>query len=220
MSVYADEALAVQAVRQGAQDYLVKGTVTADGLGRALHYAVERHRMLALLRGLSLVDDLTGLYNRRGFASLAASHLSLSNRMGRRFHLVFGDLDGLKQINDTHGHQMGDAAIRAAADILRATFRQSDVLARLGGDEFVVLALETTDASEGALLARLELQLDAFNAGSGLPFMVGMTAGVVAFDADQPHTLEEVLARADDALYARKRARRAAAAGSRLLDVA
>ena len=208
MSASNDEALAVQAVRRGAQDYLVKGQVTVEMLARAIRYGVERHRLLCLVRGMSLLDDMTGLYNRRGFASLANGHLLLASRSGRRFHLVFADVDGLKQINDTLGHRMGDEAIVAAACVLKATFRQSDVIARLGGDEFVVLALETTDDSDATLLARLDAHLADFNSDSALPFVLAMSAGVVAFDTDQPHTLDEVLARADEALYARKRARK------------
>ena len=127
MSSHRDEDLAVTAVRNGAQDYLMKGQVTIESLARALQYGIERHRLLASIRGLSLVDDLTGLYNRRGFLSLGASHLLLSQRGCRRFVMLYADLDGLKEINDTFGHREGDVAIIKTAEILRRTFRMSDV---------------------------------------------------------------------------------------------
>jgi len=208
-----DESLAISAVRQGAQDYLVKGQVTAEALGRAIRYALERHRLMDALRSLSLIDDLTGLYNRRGFLTLAESHLQLARRGKRRAVLVFGDLDGLKQVNDSHGHHSGDLALRAAAQVLRASFRQSDLIARLGGDEFAVLAHESAESHDAVLLRRLEEQFAAWNAQSSLPFRVGMSVGLVGFQPDRDGALEEALARADEALYRQKRARRAASAG-------
>jgi diguanylate cyclase (GGDEF)-like protein len=210
MSADEGEALALESVRLGAQDYLTKGHVTTASLGRAVRYALERHRLVASLRGLSLVDDLTGLYNRRGFMTLAEAHLRVAMRAGRRFLLVYADLDGLKQINDTLGHRYGDEALVKMADVLRATFRQSDILARLGGDEFVVLAAEAGNDTEHTLLTRLETQLNILNAGSSLPFRVSCSAGVAAFDTTSTSTLEEMLARADRLLYERKRERKRA----------
>jgi diguanylate cyclase (GGDEF)-like protein len=208
MSADEDDALALEAVRLGAQDYLAKGHVTTASLGRAVRYALERHRLVSSLRGLSLVDDLTGLYNRRGFMTLAEAHLRVAMRAGRRFLLVYADLDGLKQINDTLGHRYGDEALVKMGEVLRTTFRQSDIIARLGGDEFVVLAAEAGNDTEHALLARLESQLNAFNAGSGLPFRVWCSAGVAEFDAASTCSLEEMLVRADQLLYQRKRERK------------
>ena len=177
MSADEGEALALESVRLGAQDYLTKGHVTTASLGRAVRYALERHRLVASLRGLSLVDDLTGLYNRRGFMTLAEAHLRVAMRAGQRFLLVYADLDGLKEINDTLGHRYGDEALVKMADVLRATFRQSDILARLGGDEFVVLAAEAWNDTEHTLLTRLETQLNILNAGSSLPFRGVMQRG-------------------------------------------
>jgi diguanylate cyclase (GGDEF)-like protein len=208
MSAHREEDLAVTAVRNGAQDYLMKGQVTIESLARAIQYGVERHRLLASIRGLSLVDDLTGLCNRRGFLSLGTSHLQLSQRAGRRFIMLYADLDGLKEINDTFGHREGDVAIVKTAEILRRTFRMSDVVARMGGDEFVVLAVEAGNDPSQALLRRVQRQLDEFNAESRLPYELSVSAGVMAYDFTSPLTLEEMLAEADQALYVRKRGRR------------
>lgn len=202
-----DAALGVEAVRLGAQDYLVKGQVTPDGLTRAIRYSMERHRMLAALRGLSLVDELTGLYNRRGFLTLAQSHITQAARAQRRFVLVMADLDGLKPINDTYGHADGDGAIRLAADVLRQSFRSTDVLARLGGDEYAVLALETHEGSERAMQARVEAGLQAANASGERPYRIGMSMGLFPFAADGRTPLEELMARADQLLYEQKRSR-------------
>ena len=205
MSAHRDEDLAVTAVRNGAQDYLMKGQVTIESLARSIQYGLERHRLLHSIRGLSLVDDLTGLYNRRGFHSLGTSHLHLAQRACRRFVLLYADVDGLKEINDTFGHREGDVAIIKTAEILRATFRHSDVLARLGGDEFVVLAVEAANDTDQQLLNRLQTQVDLFNADSRLAYDISLSAGVAGYEFTSPLKIEEMLAEADRALYARKR---------------
>jgi diguanylate cyclase (GGDEF)-like protein len=208
MSSHRDEDLAVTAVRNGAQDYLMKGQVTIEALARSIQYGLERHRLLHSMRGLSLIDDLTGLYNRRGFLSLGLAHRHLAQRAGRRFVLLYADLDGLKEINDTFGHREGDTAIVKAGEILRATFRHSDVVARLGGDEFVVLAVEAANDTDQQLLLRLRRQVDQFNLGSRLPYDVSLSAGVAGFDHASRLALEEMIDQADRALYAEKGRRR------------
>ena len=208
MSSHHDEDLAVTAVRNGAQDYLMKGQVTIESLARSIQYGLERHRLLHSIRGLSLVDDLTGLYNRRGFLSLGTSHLHLAQRASRRFVLLYADVDGLKEINDTFGHREGDVAIIKTAEILRTTFRHSDVVARLGGDEFVVIAVEAASDTDQQMLNRLQAQIDAFNADSRLAYDLSLSAGIAGYESTSPLKLEEMLAEADRALYARKRGRR------------
>jgi PleD family two-component response regulator len=151
-----DEALAVRTIQLGAQDYLIKGELNKNILVRALCYAIERHRMQEQIRSLSLVDELTGLYNRRGFLTLASQQLKLAHRLKKRMLLVFADLDGMKRINDTLGHQEGDKALIEIAKILKETFRESDIIARLGGDEFVVLTLEKSVSSDDAITKRLQ----------------------------------------------------------------
>ena len=125
-------------------------------------------------------------YNRRGFISLATSHLEPGHRGGRRFVLLYADLDGLKQINDTYGHREGDLAIIKAADVLRNTFRTSDIVARRGGDEFVVLAVEAAGYFEDLLVTRLEQHLAEFNRRTRLPYALGMSAGVSGYEFTSP----------------------------------
>lgn len=132
-----DEVLAVEALRLGVQDFLGKEGLGRAALVRSLRYSIERHRLQKSLQNLSLLDDLTGLYNRRGFLALAEQHLRVIQRKGAAL-LIYVDLDDLKVINDTHGHLEGNRALIVTANVLRACFRQSDILARLGGDEFCV----------------------------------------------------------------------------------
>jgi diguanylate cyclase (GGDEF)-like protein/PAS domain S-box-containing protein len=154
------------------------------------------------LRSQSTLDELTGLHNRRGFLTLAEECLRLADRNREAVLLVFADLDNLKTVNDTLGHLAGDQALQDVAAVLKQTFRTSDVIARLGGDEFAILAMETPLASQESLLTRLHHNLAARNAGSAMP--LSLSLGVAGYDWEHPCTLEELLARADAAMYAQK----------------
>ena len=164
----------------------------------------ERVRMEEELRAMALVDELTGLYNRRGFLTLARQQLKTANRMKTRLSLLFSDFDGLKRINDTLGHAEGDRALRETADVFRQTFRESDIISRIGGDEFVVLALETREDNVGVLIARLRENLAARNAVGDLRYKLSLTVGAARYDPEHPCSIEELMARADRAMYKRK----------------
>ena len=205
LTALGDEALALEAVGKGAQDYLPKGETDGKTLFRVIRYAIERHRMQTALRSLSMLDDLTGLYNRRGFVRLAGQHLKLASRTKRGSLLVFADLDGLKSINDTFGHQEGDRALIDTADVLRGTFRTSDVIARIGGDEFAILAIEARQDSADALAARIQEKLRDHNAQKLRRYKLSLSLGVAALDPQRTSSLEELMAQADAALYTHKR---------------
>jgi diguanylate cyclase (GGDEF)-like protein len=112
-------------------------------------------------------------------------------------------MDGHKRINDTHGHDEGSRAITAAAEVLRRTFRDSDVVARLGGDEFAVLVVEPGEHGTESFAERLTEGLAHYNEGSGAPYAVAMSVGASRFDGS--HTIEEAVARADELMYQEKR---------------
>jgi diguanylate cyclase (GGDEF)-like protein len=195
-------------VRWGAQDYLVKDEVSAAVLGRAVRHAIERHQLLSALRSLSLIDDLTGLYNRRGFTDLGEQHLKLARRTARGVAVVFLDLDRFKTINDSLGHHVGDRALQKVADILRATFRRSDIIARLGGDEFAVLALEASGESAEALVDRLRERFREFSDSTRESYRLGASIGMARHDGDLRMRLEDLLAEADTGMYREKRDKR------------
>jgi diguanylate cyclase (GGDEF)-like protein len=157
------------------------------------------------LRALTLTDDLTGVHNRRGFLALAEQQLKFARRNQRELVLLFVDMDDFKSINDRYGHREGDAALETAAQILRGTFRDSDVVARLGGDEFVVLAADT--GSSQAIVDRLARSLDQHNAAATRPYRLSFSVGVARFDPAAPPSIEELLATADAMLYEQKRLR-------------
>jgi len=199
-----DEDMALRMVKSGAQDYLVKGEVSPDLLLRSVRYAVERHRLTSALRSLSLIDDLTGLYNRRGFSDLGEQHLRLARRTARAVLLVYVDLDDLKAINDTLGHQAGDRALVRVADLLRETFRQSDIIARIGGDEFAVMALEASEENEAHLIRRLRAGVRDVNQENGEAFDLSISIGSARFSGEGATRLNDLLSEVDEAMYQEK----------------
>ncbi|MBI3319769.1 MAG: diguanylate cyclase [Candidatus Omnitrophica bacterium] len=201
-----DETLAMRAVKEGAQDYLVKGHVDSNLLIRALQYAMTRHQLQEELRALSLIDELTGLHNRRGFLALAQQQVKLANRTKRPFLLLMADVDGLKTINDTCGHATGDLALTETATVLKATFRDSDIVARLGGDEFAALLIEADARADSALITeRLHQQLTALNAQPNRRHLLSISAGIALYDPHHPSSIEELLTQADALMYSQKR---------------
>ncbi len=211
----ADEDAAVSTVQAGAQDYLVKSEVGPSIIVRSIRHGIERHRLFSALRSLSLIDDLTGLYNRRGFADLGEQYLKLARRSGRGVTMVYLDLDRFKTINDSLGHHVGDRALLKVADILRATFRRSDIIARLGGDEFGVLALEAADESSESLVERLRERVVDFNESSAEPFQLHVSIGMAHHDDEPKVRLADMVAEADAAMYREKHAKKAAAGRER-----
>ncbi len=182
---------------------------TEEGIlvSSAIRDSSDRKRMEEALRSLSLADDLTGLHSRRGFLELAPTLLRLAARRRERAILLCADLDGLKAINDSHGHSAGDRAIRAVASVLTETFRRADVLARIGGDEFAALALTGLEGAS-AIRHRLRRRIEEEDASGRLGFPFALSVGTALFDPESPTPLETLLQRADAAMYAEKRAKR------------
>jgi len=205
-----NESSALDAVREGAQDYLIKGQVNARGLSRTILYAIERYRTQSTLRSLSLTDELTGLYNRRGFITLGEQALKSAQRAKSHLYLYFADLDGLKKINDTFGHPDGDRAIAGAAEVLRKTFRQSDIVARIGGDEFAALAAEDQTGGSDILISRLMGNLSHYNLQNPHAYKISISVGVTRYNPEVPVPMEELLSQADKVLYVSKEKKHAA----------
>jgi diguanylate cyclase (GGDEF)-like protein/PAS domain S-box-containing protein len=172
----------------------------------------KRTQMEEALKSLALMDELTGLYNRRGFMALAERQLKVARRKGQTLMLLAADLDGLKQINDQHGHAVGDQALIAAATVLRQTYREADVVARLGGDEFTVFPLDASAESGPLLVERLAERLRAWNVVNQAPYLLSLSVGYSVVDpGDRSKTLEQALWEADAQLYAGRRDRAAQA---------
>jgi diguanylate cyclase (GGDEF)-like protein/PAS domain S-box-containing protein len=174
------------------------------GVVHVVRNITERKREEETLRALSLVDELTGLYNRRGFISLAEHALKTARRLNRFMWLLFADLDGLKDINDALGHREGDQALMETAGILKKTFREADILGRLGGDEFVALGMETAGTTNEQVMDRLQQRLNDRNARDSLGYRLSLSLGFARFNPQSPVSFEELLAEADQRMYQEK----------------
>ena len=165
----------------------------------------ERKRMEEELREMSLRDGLTGLYNRRGFITLAEQQFKTANRAKRQMRLVFIDCDDLKWINDTLGHEEGDKALLDTANVLRQTFRESDIVARLGGDEFAVLAIDIAELNPEDFSKRFQQNIDAFNEKESRPYRLAMSWGTAVYDPESPMSLDQLMSAADELMYNQKK---------------
>lgn len=181
---------------------------TSDGLAVTVHDISMHKREERRLRRASLTDDLTGLYNRRGFLALAEQQLRVARRHGKDAVVMYADMDDFKQINDTYGHAVGDRALVAVGRLLADTVRDCDVVARLGGDEFTVLALDADGAGARAIQRRVDERLAVLNASEAFPTTISLTVGFTRVRPTDTAGISELLARADQLLYQRKRRRR------------
>ncbi|NTU43851.1 MAG: diguanylate cyclase, partial [Nitrospirales bacterium] len=201
-----DEKTAVEAVQRGAQDYLEKSLISPAILTRSIRYAIERQKLRKTIQELTLMDELTGIYNRKGFMSLGGHHISVADRSGRGLILFYCDIDGLKKINDTLGHEAGDQVLQETGRILRETFRESDLIARLGGDEFAVLVSNVDRTNDAILRKRLWENMERYNnSKKGRQYDLSLSAGAVYYDPSSPCPLAELMSRADKEMYREKR---------------
>lgn len=184
-----------------------------DEKGHITHYVgvkadiTQRKQTEAKLRELSLTDELTGLSNRRGFTLLAEQQIKLSQRLQQGFSLFFADMDGMKRINDQLGHAIGDQALQEMANLLKESFRASDIVARIGGDEFVCLSVDAKPAEIAANLARLQQNIAQVNQNTSRPYTLSLSIGAATYDPANPTDLETLLAEADKQMYLAKKAK-------------
>jgi diguanylate cyclase (GGDEF)-like protein len=188
-----------QAMDTGASDFIKKPFTVQELVMRIKHV-----RMQEKLRTISITDELTGLLNRRGFFALAEQQMKIQARTRMSMSLLFADLDQFKAINDTWGHQQGDLALASMADIFKQTFRESDIIARMSGDEFAVLLMDAPENNTALITERLQENIRSFNDGSGVPFTLSISIGIVAHDPERASTIDDLLKEADDLMYRNK----------------
>jgi diguanylate cyclase (GGDEF)-like protein/PAS domain S-box-containing protein len=169
----------------------------------------ELKRAEEALRGLSLTDDLTGLYNHRGFFAFAEQYAKTIKRSGNNLLFVYADMDGLKKINDTLGHNTGSQALIEVAQILRASFRESDIIARMGGDEFTALASVSSDQNAEHLIERLQQNVQLFNEENKRDYKLSLSVGFVLVEPKDNQSIEELITKADSLMYQQKKSKKA-----------
>jgi diguanylate cyclase (GGDEF)-like protein len=182
-------------------------------LARILRCGLRRNQVEAELSHLAITDELTGLYNRRGFLLLGSERMKLAHGMKKNVLLFFADLDNLKHINDQFGHREGDQALLKTAEIFRNTFRTSDITGRFGGDEFAALVIEEYGQTADTICRRLQDNM-AELAANNTHYPLSLSVGMTRYAAEMRSSLKKLLAQADQALYKQKQARHASAAGN------
>ncbi len=171
-----------------------------------LEEVVERHkRAEGTFRKMAYHDPLTNLPNRRGFTILAQLQHKIAHRKKESMLLLFADFDDLKSINDNLGHHEGDQALIETSNLLRKTFRGSDIIARIGGDEFVVLAIENSNECSEILTNHLKENLRAHNMNGNSPYKLSLSVGTVRYNSQYPYSIDEMLDKADKLMYEQKR---------------
>lgn len=203
-----DELMAVEAMKAGAYDYLVKDGLDPDLLERTIRNARQRHfleqeraRMIRKLRELSVTDELTGLANRRRLTQLLDEEVRRSARTGHMFAVLMIDLDHFKLVNDRFGHQTGDGVLKQCATALRQSVRTTDLVGRYGGEEFCVVLPETSAAGAHRVAEKLR------EAVGVLPDPVPtISVGLALWEPRS--SVDDLLRRADQALYKAKEAGR------------
>jgi diguanylate cyclase len=176
-----------------------------SGIALILNDITESKQLEDRLSAMSITDELTGLYNRRGFINLSEQQLKIAERTKKNLLLFFVDLDKMKQINDKLGHQEGDKALIKVANILKETFRKSDIIGRMGGDEFAVLTIDTTSETGETLMNRLHKSLDNYSKSEGRKYKLSLSIGIARYAPETPSTSEELLAQADTLMYEDKK---------------
>ncbi|TKB66436.1 MAG: diguanylate cyclase [Nitrospira sp.] len=204
LSGVADQSLALQAVQQGAQDYLVKGQGHPELLARSIRYAIERKRAEEHLTYLAQYDHLTGLVNRSLFRDRLIQAMARSKRMNQQIGLMLLDLDRFKAVNDTFGHDMGDELLKSVAERLKACVREVDTVARMGGDEFTII-LEGVSSEQNILVVakRITESIATPFELKGHQISIGISIGITIYPHDD-HPVDELLKHADMAMYRAK----------------
>lgn len=203
-----DKTLSMKVLDAGAQDYLIKSRSDGNVLLNSLSYSIERQSMVNKLWERSLVDELTGVYNRRGFLFFSKQHLQFARRFNHEISLIFTDLDNLKFINDHFGHGSGDWVLQKVGVVLKEVFRETDLIARVGGDEFVVMALNCGENNASVLINRINQKMADFNKNNlshNQLTNLSLSSGSVQCQPDSSCSLEKLLDTADKLMYEDKK---------------
>ncbi|RLB37030.1 MAG: hypothetical protein DRH30_13925 [Deltaproteobacteria bacterium] len=204
VSAWEDEAISLQSVKAGAQDYLVKGHIDGANLHRVIRYAIERKRTELELVRLAHFDQLTSLPNRTLLRERVDHALARAMRAGSGVATLILDMDRFKEINDMLGHEVGDKLLIEAARRIRASVRDQDTVARLGGDEFAVVLEGVSEAKEVLpVIERIIKSLSEVTSVDGHEVKTSTSVGIAMYP-ENGNNLSELLRAADLAMYQAK----------------
>jgi diguanylate cyclase (GGDEF)-like protein len=205
-----NENVAVEALKSGASDYIVKGEVNVESLYRAINNATEKARLQkqvkmqeAELRERAYNDFLTGIPNRERFQELAEQSLARSARHKSSLAILMIDLDGFKQVNDTFGHDIGDELLRQVTSLFQNIIRKNDTIGRLGGDEFAIVSENVDVNNIQALAGKLIKQAESISNINGRDVSISCSIGISFYPKDDDSLLK-LIKKADLASYQAK----------------
>ena len=193
-------------LKAGADDYMVK-PFNACELQMRINAGRRIIELEEKLHNMAITDELTKIYNRRGFLALSENQLSIARRQNRPVFLLYADIDNLKEINDISGHKAGDEAIIDTARILKATYRKSDIIARISGDEFAVFLMANSENDAYVISSRLQKNVDNHN--NSCDRKLSLSYGMAVFPPDSIQNLEDMLVQADNLMYQHKKSKKA-----------
>ena len=196
------EKILMDAIHSNAQDIILLNNLDIDRAVWSILHSLERNKMINRLYEDSIEDELTGLYNRRGFLSLAKDAIRLMDEPD--YHIIFIDMDKMKDINDSYGHDIGDSALKEAAKILKTCFREGDIISRYGGDEFIVFVSSIKDEIVEKIKTRIEENVNLFNKKKDSRYKIGLTLGDSKYDKEKKESLQQVINRSDKEMYTNK----------------
>lgn len=191
-----DEGVAVEAIQKGAQDFLVKDHVDGDRLSRVIQYALKRSEIKNDPKNIGLIDPLTGLYNRQGFLVMAEQYLKGLQRNRKEFLIYFAVLEEYSQIASDFGKSEADHAVLLSSEILRESFRASDLIWRIGDDEFAILAIEYGNLNPKIVSSRIKNNQKYCNAKFNL-YRLSLSMSVSLFDFKENSSVQELLTKID-----------------------
>ena len=192
----------MDAIHSNAQDIILLNNLDIDRAVWSILHSLERNKMINRLYEDSIEDQLTKLYNRRGFLALAKDSIRLME--SPNYHIVFIDMDKMKIINDKLGHDIGDNALKEATNILTSSFREADIISRYGGDEFVVFISDVDSTIIEQIKHRILDKVENFNKQNKYDYNLGLTLGWSKYSSTEKQTLNEVINEADQDMYNNK----------------
>jgi two-component system, cell cycle response regulator len=201
ITAYSSEDLDIHLMDKGASDFMCKKDLSQSIITRTIRHSIERHQLIMQLKKMSLHDPLTGLYNRRYVVEKIDELISLGQRDKAAFSICLIDLDNLKHINDNYGHNTGDNAIKAIAEVLQESTRQTDTCARYAGDEFLTV-FPNSDVNDVKLyVERVKTTLTS-KIVDGLDYQITASYGIAKYTKEDTVTI--IIEKADQSLYKNK----------------
>jgi len=203
----AEEETALDAVRKGAQDYLIKSELSSYQLQRIINCSIERNLLRIKMARMSITDELTKLYNRRGFFTMTKQQLQLARRMRKNIGVFFIDIDGMKEINDLFGHHQGDQALIDISKILKDACRSTDIIGRIGGDEFGISIIQEVNCIK-IIEKRIRHKIELQNEARLRKYTLSISIGKYCINTQSCVDIQKSLEEADRLMYMEKTQKR------------